>query len=166
MVRAGDGAGRDVSAVTLPDAVLQALRASSVAALVGDTYDPIAGTGQVQIGFDYLPPGAALPYVVITQPQEARTYFTAGPTGDRPFLSDGSLAIECHHSDRGTCETLSLAVASALHDNPLSWGTPTNSIMNLRAMGQSFVPTPDVGSGSAVNFLSVVSFAFTYQGAV
>lgn len=155
-----------MSAQTLPDAILQALRVSPVATLVGDTFDPDTETGNVQIGFDYLPTGATLPYVVITEPGESRTYFTGGGDGSRPFLSDGGLSIECHHSDRGDAEVLAIAVIAALNDQALTWGTPTSTIKNLRGTGWSFAPTPGVGSGAPTHFLCVVPFEFTYQGSI
>jgi len=153
-------------ATTLPDAILQALRVSPVAALVGDTFDPDADTGDVRIGFDYLMAGATLPYVVITEPGESRTYFTGGGDGSRPFLADGGLSIECHHSDRGDAEALAVAVIAALNDKPLAWGTPESRFMNLRGTGWSFAPTPEIGSGSPTHFLCVVPFEFTYQGSL
>lgn len=150
-----------MNATTLPDAVLQALRASAVRAATGDTFDPAAQLGAIEIGFDVLPPDAALPYVVIGEPGERRTYFTAGPNGSRPYLADGTLAISCYDAARDS--TLPALVASALHDNPPSWIGATMS--TLRCVASQRVPMEDAGpEGSQTIFLTALQFTFQYQG--
>ena len=150
-------------ATTLPDAILQRLRASSVAGLVGDTFDPDTGLGTVRIGFDYLGNGA-LPYVVIQEPGESRTYFTGGGFGGSTFIADGTLAVEGYSASRDGARTLAKAIAEALNDADLTW--TDGRMMNLRAMSTAFTPIADVGTGSPTAFASVLTLAFTYQGDV
>lgn len=153
-----------MSAQTLPDAVLQQLRGSAVAAMVGDTFSPDLGEGTIRIGFDYLGNGS-LPYIVIQEPQESRGYFTRGGDARQTYLADGSLLIRCFTADRLSIKSLASAVALALNDAPLVWGDG-DRMMHLRATTTSITPLSDVGSDSPTAFLGTIMCEFTYQGAV
>lgn len=155
-----------MSAATLPDAILQALRDSPVALTTSDTFDPDTQTGAIDIGFDYLPPQTTQPYVVIKQPGEFRSYFTRGGDGSRPFLAEGGLAVECYSGSRDGAEALAGQVATTLHDNPLQWGLPLNRMMHLRCVSSQFVPIADTGLSSPTLFLCVLALEFTYQGVI
>lgn len=148
---------------TLPDAILGRLRMSPVADTTDDTYSMSLATGQIGIGFDFAPPQAAEPYVVITEPGESRTYFTAQQDGTRPFLADGTLSVQCWAADGATALSLAQQVVSAINDAPLLWGE-TNAMKHLRAASIAAPPVAGTGQDSPTINVRVVTFEFMYQG--
>lgn len=148
---------------SMPDAILGRLRSSPVASMAGDTYSMDAATGTVGIGFDYLPPGCALPYVVITEPGGSNSYFTYQTGGARPFLSYGSISLQAWAGDRETSRQLADLIGAALHDADLEWGG-TNSTKLFRKVADNAVPTPPAGRDSPAVFLRIITFEYMFQG--
>jgi hypothetical protein len=153
-----------MSARTFPDALLQALRGSAIAATLGDTFVPATQLGTIKLEFDYLPPETALPYVVLTQPVEGRQYYTTGSDASRPFLASGLIGLGCWAGDGLSLDTIADEIAKTLSDAPLTWGA--SRLMYMRLTSSEYVPTPGVGYSSATIFQRNLTFEFMYQGAI
>lgn len=146
------------------DAVLQCLRSSPVATTLGDTWDPATQAGVQKIGAEFLivPP---LPYLVIEEPGEDRTYFTivAGQT-PRPFLAEGTFTMMLACQGRSDADRIGDLIASVLHDASISWIGGRG--MYLRLMTSRFSSTSDPGPDSPTVFARLMTFNFMYQGGV
>lgn len=144
------------------DAVFQTLRGSQAAVSIGDTWDGTKGVQKFGAEFLVQP---HLPYVLIDEPGEDRTYFTpVSGLQARPFLATGTLTITAVAASRVQAEQISDLIASTLHDAPLVW--TGGKVLVLRLASARFASTPEPGPGSPTMFVRVLDFSFMYQGGI